>query len=111
MRFAYRCQRNLTSYTYDEGVAREVKSTIQFLEDARQLLTAVQKMSDSIELRASELEWVLKIIANTIPDLEVWAFSSRVHCRQLKAFSDLHLVVFTLKSQLLGLGVLSEKSS
>ena len=43
--FAYRRQRNLTSHTYDESVAEEVaKNAIQFLEDARQLLLALQKI-------------------------------------------------------------------
>ena len=65
-------------------------------------------MSDSIELKTSELELVRKILAETIPDLEVWAFGSRVHRRQLKEFSDLDLVVFTQKSQLLDLGILRE---
>ena len=65
-------------------------------------------MSDSIELKTSELESVRKIIADTIPDLEVWAFGSRGHGRQLKEFSDLDLVVFTQKGQLLDLGVLRE---
>ena len=65
-------------------------------------------MSDPIKLRSSELELVLKIIADTIPDLEVWAFGSRVHRRQLKTFSDLDLVVFTQQGQLLDLGVLRE---
>lgn len=65
-------------------------------------------MSDSIELKTSELELVRKILADTIPDLEVWAFGSRVHRRQLKEFSDLDLVVFTQKGQLLDLGVLRE---
>ena len=65
-------------------------------------------MSDFIELRNSDLKLVLKIIVDTIPDLEVWAFGSRVHRRQLKEFSDLDLVVFTQKGQLLDLGVLRE---
>ena len=65
-------------------------------------------MSDPIKLRFSELELVLKIIADTIPDLEVWAFGSRVHRRQLKAFSDLDLVVFPAGDRLLDLGVLRE---
>ena len=42
--FTYRRQRNLTSHTYDESVAEEVaKNAIEFLEDARQLLLALQK--------------------------------------------------------------------
>ena len=42
--FAYRRQRNLTSHTYDESVAEEVaKNAVEFLEDARQLLLALQK--------------------------------------------------------------------
>ena len=65
-------------------------------------------MSDSIELKTSELELVRKILADTIPNLEVWAFGSRVHLRQLKTFSDLDLVVFTQQGQLLDLGVLRE---
>ncbi len=65
-------------------------------------------MRNSIELRTSELELVRKIIGDAIPDLEVWAFGSRVHGRQLKEFSDLDLVVFTQKGQLLDLGVLRE---
>ena len=65
-------------------------------------------MSVPIELRSSELELVLKIIADTIPNLEVWAFGSRVHCRQLKEFSDLDLVVFPSEDPLLDLGVLRE---
>ena len=65
-------------------------------------------MSDSIELKTSELDLVRKILADTIPDLEVWAFGSRVHVRQLKEFSDLDLVVFSQKGQLLDLGVLRE---
>ena len=65
-------------------------------------------MSDSIELKTSELDLVRKILADTIPDLEVWAFGSRVHGRQLKEFSDLDLVVFTQQGQLLDLGVLRE---
>ena len=65
-------------------------------------------MSDSIELKTSELDLVRKILADTIPDLEVWAFGSRVHGRQLKEFSDLDLVVFSQKGQLLDLGVLRE---
>ena len=65
-------------------------------------------MSDSIELKTSELELVRKILADTIPNLEVWAFGSRVHRRQLKTFSDLDLVVFTQQGQLLDLGVLRE---
>ena len=65
-------------------------------------------MSDSIELRTSDLELVLKIIVDTIPDLEVWAFGSRVHRRKLKTFSDLDLVVFTQQGQLLDLGILRE---
>ena len=57
--FAYRRQRNLTSHTYDESVAEEVaKNAVEFLEDARQLLLALQKMSDSIELKTSELDLV-----------------------------------------------------
>ena len=65
-------------------------------------------MIDPIKLRYSELELVRKVIADTIPDLEVWAFGSRVHLRQLKTFSDLDLVVFTQQGQLLDLGVLRE---
>ena len=65
-------------------------------------------MSDPIKLRSSELELVRKIITDTIPDLEVWAFGSRVHGRQLKEFSDLDLVVFTQQGQLLDLGILRE---
>ena len=65
-------------------------------------------MSVPIVLRTSELELVRKILADTIPNLEVWAFGSRVHRRQLKEFSDLDLVVFTQKGQLLDLGVLRE---
>ena len=65
-------------------------------------------MSDSIELRNSDLKLVLKIIVDTIPDLEVWAFGSRVHRRQLKEFSDLDLVVFKAGNPLLDLGVLRE---
>ena len=65
-------------------------------------------MSDSIELKTSELELVRKILADTIPNLEVWAFGSRVHRQQLKEFSDLDLVVFTQQCQLLDLGVLRE---
>jgi predicted nucleotidyltransferase len=65
-------------------------------------------MSDPIKLRSSELELVRKIIADTIPDLEVWAFGSRVHRRKLKTFSDLDLVVFTQQGQLLDLGILRE---
>ena len=42
--FAYRRQRNLTSHSYDESVAEQVaKNAIEFLEDARQLLLALQK--------------------------------------------------------------------
>jgi len=42
--FVYRRQRNLTSHTYDESVAEQVaKNAIEFLEDARQLLLALQK--------------------------------------------------------------------
>ena len=66
-------------------------------------------MSDSIELKTSELELVLTIIGDTIPDLEVWAFGSRVHRRQLKAFSDLDLVVFKAGDPLFDLGILREK--
>jgi predicted nucleotidyltransferase len=66
-------------------------------------------MRDSIELRTSELELVRKILADTIPDLEVWAFGSRVHRRQLKAFSDLDLVVFKAGDSLFDLGILREK--
>ena len=55
-------------------------------------------MSDSIELKTSELDLVRKILADTIPDLEVWAFGSRVHGRQLKEFSDLDLVVSPKRS-------------
>ena len=65
-------------------------------------------MSDSVALRTSDLELVLKIIVDTIPDLEVWAFGSRVHRRQLKEFSDLDLVVFKAEHPLLDLGVLRE---
>ena len=65
-------------------------------------------MSDSIELKTSELDLVRKILADTIPDLEVWAFGSRVHRRKLKTFSDLDLVIFTQQGQLLDLGVLRE---
>ena len=65
-------------------------------------------MSDPIKLRSSELELVLKIIVDTIPDLEVWAFGSRVHRRQLKTFSDLDLVVFPAGEPLFDLGVLRE---
>ena len=65
-------------------------------------------MRNSIELKTSELELVWKILADTIPTLEVWAFGSRVHRRQLKEFSDLDLVVFTQKGQLLDLGVLRD---
>ena len=65
-------------------------------------------MSDSIELKNSELELVRKILADTIPNLEVWVFGSRVHRRKLKEFSDLDLVVFTQQCQLLDLGVLRE---
>ena len=65
-------------------------------------------MSDSIELKTSELELVRKILADTIPNFEVWAFGSRVHRRQLKEFSDLDLEVFTKQCQLLDLGVLRE---
>jgi len=65
-------------------------------------------MSDSIELKTSELELVRKILGDTIPNLEVWAFGSRVHRRKLKEFSDLDLVVFTQQCQLLDLGVLRE---
>ena len=65
-------------------------------------------MSVLIELRSSELELVLKIIGDTIPNLEVWAFGSRVHRRQLKEFSDLDLVVFKAGDLLLDLGVLRE---
>ena len=65
-------------------------------------------MSDSIVLKTSELDLVRKILADSIPDLEVWAFGSRVHGRQLKEFSDLDLVVFSQKGQLLDLGVLRE---
>ena len=65
-------------------------------------------MSDSIELKTSELDLVRKILADMIPNLEGWAFGSRVHGRQLKEFSDLDLVVFTQKCQLLDLGVLRE---
>ena len=65
-------------------------------------------MSVPIELRTSELELVRKILADTIPDLEVWAFGSRVHRRQLKEFSDLDLVVFPAEDTLLGLGALRE---
>ena len=62
-------------------------------------------MSVSIELRTSELELVRKILADTIPDLEVWAFGSRVHRRQLMEFSDLDLVVFKAGDPLLDLGI------
>ena len=65
-------------------------------------------MSDSIELKTSELDLVQKILADAIADLEVWAFGSRVHCRKLKTFSDLDLVVFTQQGQLLDLGILTE---
>ena len=65
-------------------------------------------MSVPIELRTSELELVRKILADPIPDLEVWAFGSRVHRRQLKEFSDLDLVVFPAEDPLLDLGVLRE---
>ena len=65
-------------------------------------------MRNSIELRSSELELVRKIIGDAIPDLEVWAFGSRVHRRQLKEFSDLDLVVFPAEDSLLDLGVLRE---
>ena len=65
-------------------------------------------MSDSIELKTSELELVRKILADTIPDLEVWAFGSRVKRRQLEEFSDLDLEVFDQQGQLLDLGVLRE---
>ena len=65
-------------------------------------------MRDSIELKTSELELVRKILADTIPNLEVWVFGSRVHRRKLKEFSDLDLVVFTQQCQLLDLGVLRE---
>ena len=65
-------------------------------------------MIDSIGLRTAELELVRKILADTIPDLEVWAFGSRVHRRKLKTFSDLDLVVFTQQGQLLDLGILRE---
>ena len=65
-------------------------------------------MSDSIELKTSELDLVRKILADTIPDLEVWAFGSRVHRRQLKEFSDLDLVVLPAEDPLLDLVVLRE---
>ena len=39
----YRYQRNLTSHAYDQGKAREVRTTaIGFLDDARALLVALQ---------------------------------------------------------------------
>ena len=65
-------------------------------------------MSVPIVLRTSELELVLKIIADNIPDLEVWAFGSRVHRRQLKEFSDLDLVVLKAEDPLFDLGILRE---
>tara|TARA_A100001015_G_scaffold76584_1_gene84973 strand:+ start:3225 stop:3563 length:339 start_codon:yes stop_codon:yes gene_type:complete len=65
-------------------------------------------MSDSIELKTSELELVRKILADTIPNLEVWAFGSRVHRRKLKEFSDLDLVVFKAGDLILDLEVLRE---
>ena len=65
-------------------------------------------MSVPIELRSSELGLDLKIIGDTIPNLEVWAFGSRVHRRQLKEFSDLDLVIFKAGDLLLDLGVLRE---
>lgn len=36
---------------------------------------------------------VLRLLAAHAPDLEVWAFGSRVHGRRLKPFSDLDLAV------------------
>ena len=43
--FEYRRKRNLTSYTYNEDTAEEVASSaFHFLQDAKDLLTCLQKL-------------------------------------------------------------------
>ena len=46
------------------------KNAIQFLEDARQLLLALQKIWEFHWAETSELELVRKIIGDAIPDLK-----------------------------------------
>ena len=64
--FAYRRQRNLTSHTYDESVA-DCQKCDRILKRCS-AVARTAKMSDSIELKTSELELVRKILGDTIPD-------------------------------------------
>jgi len=50
-----------------------------------------------MKLASTHLEIVRKIIATHIPEFEVQAFGSRVHCESLKPFSDRDLVVMTVR--------------
>ncbi|AJF07542.1 nucleotidyltransferase family protein [Geoalkalibacter subterraneus] len=48
-----------------------------------------------LKLRPAEQEIVLNILREYVPELDVWAFGSRVHGENLKPFSDLDLVIVT----------------
>jgi len=56
-------------------------------------LTNSNAVSTTLHLTSGELAEVRRILADSLPDTEVWAFGSRVHGRHLKRYSDLDLAV------------------
>jgi predicted nucleotidyltransferase len=48
-----------------------------------------------LQIAHGDLELVCKILHAHVPELEVWAYGSRVHGENLKPFSDLDLALIT----------------
>ena len=47
----------------------------------------------NLHIKPQHFKAIQSILAQYVPQYEVWAFGSRVHGRQLKPFSDLDLAV------------------
>ena len=56
-------------------------------------------ITEGIDLPAEQLRLVTELIEEFLPDVEVWAYGSRVHGNP-RRYSDLDLVAFTSKQHL-----------
>lgn len=67
-----------------------------------------ERLAASLGLKLQELEQVLSILAQHVPDRVVWAFGSRARGERVKKFSDLDLAIEGAELGLSAMGRLAE---
>ena len=104
----YRDYRNNPAYEYSENFADAVVAFLpQFIDDAQQLARAIESIpTKRIHLLPRHREQLNRLLKCYLPDVEVWAYGSRVNGRSHDA-SDLDLVLRAAKLQEIPLAVLS----